>query len=71
MKKTGSTLITLGLLAIVLNFVNRVPSILIWVYAWGETTAWIIKIGVVVLGAILYFIGKNEEKEEETHGESF
>jgi hypothetical protein len=48
-----------------------VPRLLIWIYAWGETIAWIIKIGVIVLGAILYFIGKNEEKEEETHGESF
>ena len=63
MRKTGSTLVFLGILAIVLNFVNMVPRVLMWIYAWGETAAWGIKIGIIVLGAILWFIGGKEEEE--------
>lgn len=65
MKKIGSTLVIVGVLAIVLNFVNMVPSVLMWIYSWGETTAWGIKIGVVVLGALLWFFGKNEIETDE------
>ncbi|SEC35351.1 hypothetical protein SAMN04489761_2756 [Tenacibaculum sp. MAR_2009_124] len=65
MKKIGSTLVFLGIFAIVLNFVNMVPRVLMWIYAWGETSAWGIKIGIIVLGAILWFIGGKDEKEEE------
>ena len=54
-----------GLLAIVLNFANRVPRILMWIYSWGETTAWTIKIGLVVVGAILFFMGNKKESIEE------
>lgn len=48
----------IGLLAIVLNFVDRVPTLLMWIYSWGESVAWIIKIGLVLVGAILFFVGK-------------
>lgn len=65
MRNIGSTMVVLGILAIVLNFVNMVPSILYWIYSWGDTTAWIIKIATIVVGAILYFMGGKGEVEEE------
>lgn len=52
-----------GLLAIVLNFIDRVPTLLMWIYSWGENVAWIIKIGLVVVGAILFFIGKSSAED--------
>lgn len=52
-----------GVLAIVLNFFDRVPSLLMWIYSWGDTTAWVIKIGLVVVGAILFFMGSKAESE--------
>ena len=52
----------LGLLAIVLNFANMVPRLLMWIYSWGEGVAWAIKIGLVILGAILYFMGTDEDE---------
>ena len=61
MKNIGSTLFVLGVLAIVLNYLDRVPRLLMWIYNWGETTAWAIKIGIILLGAILYFIGYKKE----------
>lgn len=63
MKKIGSYMAIFGVLAIVLNFFDRVPSLLMWIYSWGDTTAWVIKIGLVVVGAILFFMGSKAESE--------
>ncbi len=60
MQKLGSFLFIVGLLAIILHFINRVPSVLIWIYQWGEGPAWAIKIGLVVLGGILYLAGRKK-----------
>lgn len=70
MKKIGGYMVFFGLFAIVLNFLGRVPTLLMWIYKWGETPAWIIKIGLIVVGAVLFFMGKtndvveNEVKDE-------
>ncbi len=63
MKKLGGYMIFFGLFAIVLNFIDRVPTILIWIYEWGEGVAWAIKLGLIVVGAILFFTGKDPEPE--------
>jgi hypothetical protein len=55
MKKIGSFLMIIGVLAIILDFINYVPRILFWIYQWGEGPAWGIKIGLMVLGALLFF----------------
>ena len=39
------TVVKFGLFAIVLDFFDRVPTILMWIYSWGDTAAWAIKIG--------------------------
>lgn len=57
MRQIGSFLFVIGILAIVLNFMDRVPSLLVWIYQWGETPAWGIKIGLVVVGGLLWLIG--------------
>ncbi|NRD20899.1 hypothetical protein HNV08_12655 [Winogradskyella eckloniae] len=65
MKKIGGYMVFFGLFAIVLNFFDRVPTILMWIYSWGDTAAWAIKIGLVVVGAVLFFMGKPEAEEAE------
>lgn len=60
MQKFGGTLVLLGVLAIVMNYLNMVPRVLMWIYAWGEGTALFIKIGLIVLGGILWLIGKKQ-----------
>ena len=64
MRKVGSFMALIGLAAIVLNFFGFVPKILIWIYEWGEGVAWAIKIGLVVVGAALYFMGAPKASEE-------
>ena len=53
----------LGIFAIVLNFLDRVPRLLMWIYMWGDTVAWAIKIGLVVVGGALFFFAKPEAEE--------
>jgi hypothetical protein len=57
MKSIGSLMFILGVLAIVMYYLDRVPRLLIWIYNWGEGAAWAIKIGLVVVGAGLYILG--------------
>lgn len=56
----------LGAITVVMRFANFVPRILMWIYNWGESVAWGIMIGIIVLGAILYFAGgKSTTTEKE------
>lgn len=64
MKKIGGILVFLGVFAIILNFLDRVPSVLVWIYNWGNGTAWGIMIALVVIGVILFFIPKKKKIEE-------
>lgn len=57
MKNIGGLLAFLGVFAIVLDFMGRVPTVLMWIYNWGDGVAWIIKIAFVVLGGLLYLAG--------------
>ncbi len=66
MSKVGLYMAIAGILAIILNFLDRVPNILFWIYSWGDTVAWTIKIGLVVIGAVLFFMGnKNTVSKDE------
>ena len=51
----------LGILAIFLDFFNRVPKVLAWIYNWGDGVAWGIKIAFVVVGGVLWLIGRKQE----------
>ena len=57
MKRFGSTLFILGLLAFGLNYMNAVPKVLAWIYNWGEDTAMWIKAGITGGGALLWLFG--------------
>jgi hypothetical protein len=64
MRQIGSFMFIIGVLAIVLNFVDRVPTVLAWIYQWGDTTAWGIKIALVVVGAALWILSSRGAKTE-------
>ena len=61
MQNIGSTLAILGILAIFLDFFNRVPKVLAWIYNWGDGVAWGIKIALVVVGGALWLTGRKQE----------
>jgi formate-dependent nitrite reductase membrane component NrfD len=59
MKQLGSILIILGVLFIIFDLSgcqNEKPSFLTdWMSNWGRNVEWAIKVGMVVLGMVLYF----------------
>lgn len=62
LSKIGTYMALFGVLAIVLGFFDYSPKILYWIYNWGNITAWIIKLALVLIGGVLYLIGtKNED----------
>lgn len=62
----GSYAAIFGILSSVLNFFDYNLSILIWIDEWGVTNGWIIRIGLIVVGAILWFMfGRGEEETTE------
>ncbi len=60
MSKIGLYMAIAGILAIILDFLDRVPKILFWIYSRGDGVAWAIKIGLVVIGAVLFFMGSKK-----------
>lgn len=71
MKKIGGYIAFFGVFAIVLKFVGRVPRLLSWIYKWGDTVAWVIMIGLVVIGlALMLFTPKEETKDSKEWNEN-
>ena len=50
-----------GILATALPYFNLQLRLLSWIDMWGETVSWAIKIGLIVIGAILFFMGNKAE----------
>ena len=65
MKRIGIYIALFGIAAIILPYFNRQLSILSWVDNWGEMVSWIIKIGLIIVGVVLFFLLKSKPKEVE------
>ncbi len=64
MQKIGMYLMIFGVGSIVLSFLNMNFRLLMWIDLWGETVGWAIRIGVIALGAVLFFMGKSKPAAE-------
>lgn len=62
MKSIGTLLFIFGAAAIILGFMDRVPTLMQWIYNFGEGGAWAIKVGFVVIGAGLYLFAVKQQK---------
>jgi len=58
----GSAMAIFGLLSAGLYFAKMNLRILMWIDSWGPTVGWGIRGGLIVLGAILFFVGKAGKK---------
>lgn len=57
MKLMGGLLLFFGLGSIILYFLEMQFTLMQWVDNWGSETGWAIRVGMAVVGAILFFIG--------------
>ncbi|CAM1374482.1 hypothetical protein [Tenacibaculum xiamenense] len=63
MRKIGTYIALFGIFAIILGSIGKVPRLLVWIYDWGETMAWVIKIAFVVIGVTLFVLGGKRESK--------
>jgi hypothetical protein len=63
MRSFGLLLVLLGLASSVVQFMGKETMLLSWIDNWGEGTAWAIRGGCVLLGALLVKLGKPKSKK--------
>jgi hypothetical protein len=62
MKSIGGLMLLLGLGSFVLHFMNMEFKLLSWVDNWGADVGVGIRIALIVVGGILWFLGNKREK---------
>jgi len=67
--KLASFTSILGLVAIVAGLFNRMPNILKWMDRWGDYTSWLIKIGLVAGGGLMWFVTRPRGLDEDDDSE--
>jgi hypothetical protein len=64
MQSLGSFLVLMGAGSFVLHLLNMEFILVGWVDNWGASTGNGIRIGMIVAGAILWFIGKQQSGKQ-------
>lgn len=62
--KIGAFVALAGILSVVLHFVGYNLKILMWIDAWGEAAGWGIRVGLIVLGGVLYLVSQKAGQDE-------
>jgi hypothetical protein len=61
MVRLGGYMLFFGIGSIILNFIGLQFIVLSWIDYWGDSTAWLIRIGMIVVGGFLWWwAGKRE-----------
>lgn len=63
-KKLGGALLLLGVVTCILNFMGYNLKILMWIDNWGSGTGWGIRVGMIVVGSVLVFLGSRMDKPQ-------
>jgi len=66
MNSIGLYMALAGVASVVLHFMNMNLRLLMWIDMWGPTVGWAIRIGLIVVGGALMFLGARGEEEEST-----
>ena len=63
--KAGLVAAAMGIMSIILSFFNYNVRLLAWIDIWGETVGWVIRIALIVVGAVLFFtLGRGDDEDE-------
>lgn len=62
MRMFGFYLMLIGALSILLHFLDLNFIFLKWINQWGPSNGWLIRGGIILSGAILWFLGKKREE---------
>lgn len=61
MKFLGLFLLIIGLVSLLLPLIGANLLVLNFLDQWGETASWVIRIGITVLGAVLYYTNRHDD----------
>lgn len=61
MKGFGGLLVLLGAGSFVLNMMEREFTVISWIDNWGPTVGIAIRVGLIVVGGALWFMGNKKE----------
>lgn len=61
MKSIGMWVAIFGVGSFILNMMGREFTLLSWIDMWGPTAGTGIRIGMIVVGAVLFFLGMKQE----------
>lgn len=61
MKFLGLFLLIIGLISLLLPLIGANLLFLSWLDQWGTTASWAIRIGITVLGALLYYANRHDD----------
>ncbi len=66
MQNIGGLLVLLGAGSFVLHFINTEFMLVSWVDNWGTSIGNGIRIAMIVVGAILWFVGRQQAAKSES-----
>ncbi len=61
MKFLGLFLFLAGLISLLMASFGAQHALLLWVDNWGETTGWIIRIAITLVGFLLYYFNRHDD----------
>ena len=60
MKQIGGLMALLGAGSFVLNMLGREFTLLMWIDSWGPTVGTIIRVGLIIGGGALWYMGSQQ-----------
>lgn len=61
MKFAGGLMVFLGIGSFILHFMGTELTMLAWIETWGPTVAHAIRIGLIVVGGVLWVVASKRE----------
>ena len=62
MQRIGMYMVMAAVFSVIWHMMGRELRILMWINNWGETVAWVIRIGFGVVGAGLWLGGRQKDE---------
>lgn len=60
----GGAVALAGIISIILSLIDYNLRVLMWIDLWGAGIGWAIRIGLIVLGGALFFVGAASSKPD-------
>jgi len=65
MRSLGGLMVLLGAGSFILNMLDRQFTLLMWIDNWGPTVGIAIRVGLILLGVLLFIASGSSDKSEE------